>query len=286
MPIANFVFTTTIFLMAKTGFSHNQIHHLLEQKYCEYNAKLFIETDPISIPHRFSKLQDVEIAAFWTAMLAWGNRTSIINSATKLFALMDNSPHQFILQHQDKDLKRLLGFKHRTFNATDTLYFVEFFKEHYSKHQSLEDGFLIQTKNTDIQKHQNTAAFLIAFHHHFFSLPDAPHRTKKHISTPERKSTCKRLNMFLRWMVRKDKNGVDFGLWKRIKPAQLLCPLDVHVERVARHLGLIERKQTDWQTVIELTENLKTFDAKDPVKYDFALFGLGVNQHQPKVDKR
>ncbi len=281
--------------MAKTKFSSNYVHDLLEQKYREYNTGSFIETDPVSIPHRFEKLQDIEIAAFWTSMLAWGNRTSIINSATKLFALMDNAPHQFMLQHQEQDLKRFLNFKHRTFNATDTLYFIEFFKSHYSKYNSLEDAFFkidvrkqtseIREKKMDVRNQKNVESHLIAFHRNFFALPDAPHRTRKHIATPERKSTCKRLNMFLRWMVRNDKNGVDFGLWKKIKPAQLLCPLDVHVERVARHLGLIERKQTDWQTVLELTENLKAFDAKDPVKYDFALFGLGVADNQFKQRK-
>ncbi len=285
MPIAIFVFTIHICTMAKTKFSSNYVHDLLEEKYREYNANSFIETDPISIPHRFSKLQDIEIAAFWTSMLAWGNRTSIINSANKLFALMDDAPHQFMLQHQEQDLKRFLDFKHRTFNATDALYFIEFFKQHFSKFNSLEDAFLIPNVKSEFKNHNNVEQHLIAFHHNFFALPDAPHRTRKHIATPERKSTCKRLNMFLRWMVRKDKNGVDFGLWKKIKPAQLLCPLDVHVERVARHLGLIERKQTDWETVLELTENLKVFDAKDPVKYDFALFGLGVADSQFKPSR-
>lgn len=244
-----------------------KIYELLERKYKEYDSASFIESDPISIPHRFTKKQDIEISGFWIAMLAWGNRKSIIASGHKLIELMDNSPHDFILHHQERDLKRFLDFKHRTFNATDALYFIEFFKHHYTQYESLEDAFVVKLPNTNR---------LTAFHHYFFTLEDAPLRTRKHIATPERNSTCKRLNMFLRWMVRKDKNGVDFGIWKKIKPSQLLMPLDVHVDRTARKLGLIKRKQTDWQTVVELTENLKHFDPRDPVKYDYALFGLGT----------
>lgn len=199
--------------------------------------------------------------------MAWGNRKSIIASGNRLVELMEDAPHDFVLHHQPKDLKRFLDFKHRTFNATDALYFIEFFKQHYSKYESLEDAFIGKSLN----EHR-----ISQFHHYFFSLDDAPQRTRKHIATPERNSTCKRLNMFLRWMVRKDKNGVDFGIWKKIKPSHLLIPLDVHVDRTARKLGLIKRKQSDWETVLELTENLKQFDPKDPVKYDYALFGLSV----------
>lgn len=244
-----------------------QVYELLERKYKEYNSSVFIDTDPISIPHRFSKLQDKEIIGFWVAMLAWGNRKSIITSGNKLVELMDGAPHDFIINHQEHDLKRFLNFKHRTFNATDALYFIEFFKQHYSKYNSLEDAFIVGG---------NQEKRLEAFHNYFFSLDDAPQRTRKHIATPLRGSTCKRMNMFLRWMVRKDKHGVDFGLWKKIKPSQLYIPLDVHVDRTARKLGLIKRKQIDWETVVELTENLKGFDPKDPVKYDFSLFGISV----------
>ena len=258
--------------MKKPVIDSQKIYELLEQKYREFNAAQFIEDDPISIPHSFSKKQDIEIMAFWTAMLSWGNRKSIINSSKKLVELMDGVPHQFMLGHQEKDLKKFLQFKHRTFNTTDTLYFIEFFKWYYKTHDSLEDAFY----NTMPKKAFTVENGLAGFHDLFFSLDDAPQRTKKHIATPVRKSTCKRINMFLRWMVRKDKAGVDFGLWNKIKPAQLLCPLDVHVDRVGRNLGLIKRKQTDWQTVLELTENLREFDKSDPVKYDFALFGIGV----------
>lgn len=206
----------------------------------------------------------------WAAVLAWGQRVTIINKCKELIQLMDHAPYDFIKNHKEKDLKRFLNFKHRTFNATDTLYFIEFFRYYYSSHLSLEEAFISKNKTPDM------GPGLIAFHELFFSLEDYPHRTKKHISTPARNSACKRLNMFLRWMVRKDTKGVDFGIWKKIKPSQLICPCDVHVERVGRKLGLITRKQVDWQTAVELTENLRKFDAADPVKYDFALFGMGV----------
>lgn len=251
----------------------------LESKVNKFNTPEFIATDPISIPHSFSKKQDIEIASFFAAIFSWGQRKTIINKSKELLNLMDNSPHNFILEHKEKDLKRFLGFKHRTFNATDTLYFIHFLLSHYSKNNSLETAFSDDIKSDDSTIEKG----LIHFRKKFFSLPDFPKRTMKHISSPESKSTCKRLNMFLRWMVRKDKNGVDFGLWKKIKPSQLVCPLDVHVERVARNLGLIKRKQTDWLTAIELTENLKKFDPDDPVKYDFALFGMGISDYRLQI---
>lgn len=251
-----------------------ELHQFLERTARKHNNVSFIKDDPIAVPHSLSKKQDIEIIAFWIAMLAWGNRTSIINSGKKLLELMEGAPHQFITQHEDKDLKRFTGFKHRTFNYTDTLYFIEFFKQHYSTNESLETAF---TKSFS-KKEPTTEKALIHFHNYFFSLEDAPSRTRKHISTPARNSACKRINMFLRWMVRNDKSGVDFGLWKTIKSSQLLCPLDVHVERNARFLGLLQRPKTDWQAVLELTETLREFDANDPVKYDFALFGMGANE--------
>lgn len=237
-----------------------------------YNGPDFIEKDPISIPHQFSKLQDIEIIGFWVAMLAWGQRVTIINNANRLIELMDGSPHEFILQHEEKDRARFADFKHRTFQYTDTLYFLEFLQWYYRGHHSLEDAFSRHlTENSD-----TVEPALRGFHELFFSLENAPQRTRKHIATPARNSSCKRLNMFLRWMVRQDDKGVDFGLWTQIRPRQLLMPLDVHVDRVARKYGLIDRKQTDWKTVLELTERLRTFEPEDPVKYDFALFGLGV----------
>lgn len=246
----------------------------LDQKVEEFNNPAFIIHDPVSIPHLFTKKQDIEIAGFWAAVLAWGQRVTIINKCKELFALMDNAPHQFIMEHEESDLKRFLNFKHRTFNTTDTLYFISFFKWYYSLSESLEDAF-VQGLSVDAE---DTEKGLINFHNLFFSLPDFPDRTKKHIATPARKSACKRINMFLRWMVRKDDCGVDFGIWHKLQPAQLVCPCDLHVDRVARKLGLITRKQTDWQTAVELTNRLKEFDPADPVKYDFALFGLGVEE--------
>lgn len=246
----------------------------LDQKVAQYNRPNFIPNDPIVIPHGFSKKEDIEIAGFWAAVLAWGQRITIINKCNELFATMDNAPHDFILNHKESDLKRFLNFKHRTFNATDTLYFIAFFKDFYTQHASLEEAFVkaMQPNDSDIEKG------LIHFHDQFFGLPDAPERTKKHIATPARKSACKRLNMFLRWMVRNDNQGVDFGIWNKISPAQLICPCDLHVDRVGRKLGLITRKQTDWQTALELTANLRRYDSYDPVKYDFALFGLGIEE--------
>lgn len=238
----------------------------LDAKTAEYNRPSFIKDDPISIPHRFFKRQDIEIAAFFAAIFSWGNRTTIIRKSNELMQLMDNAPHQFILGHDEKDLRRLLDFRHRTFNATDLLYFIAFFKHHYTRHDSLEEAFLRSAP----------APALSGFYPYFFSLEDAPPRTHKHIASPEKNSSCKRLNMFLRWMVRKDDRGVDFGIWQKISPARLICPLDVHVARVARRLGLLTRNQTDWQAALELTDQLRIFDKDDPVKYDFALFGLGV----------
>ncbi len=240
-----------------------------------YNQPNFIEDDPIQIPHQFSKKQDIEIMGFWVSMLAWGQRKTIINKAKELITLMDGAPHDFILNHQEEDRKRFLPFKHRTFQPTDTLYFLEFFQHYYQNNDSLESAFAAALTPESETVEQG----LVAFHNTFFALPDAPHRTRKHVATPVRKSTCKRLNMFLRWMVRQDEKGVDLGIWKEIKPSQLLMPLDVHVDRVARKLGLIQRKQSDWKTVLELTEHLRTFAPDDPVKYDFALFGLGVNKN-------
>ncbi|HEX7367818.1 MAG TPA: TIGR02757 family protein [Pelobium sp.] len=288
----------------KLPVKFSDVKDFLDEKVELYNQPNFITLDPISIPHLFDKQEDIEIMGFWSAILAWGQRVTIINKCKELISLMDGAPFDFIMNHQDVDLKRLLNFKHRTFNATDALYFIEFFKTHYSNHTSLEDAFLpfsqqqdfrddfLEVQNDTHKINPSKSEVCLAeklsantvegnlnyFRSYFFSLEDYPPRTVKHVSSPLQKSTCKRLNMFLRWMVRDDDKGVDFGLWKRIKPAQLVCPCDVHVDRVARRLGLIDRKQTDWQTALELTAKLRKFDADDPVKYDFALFGLGVEE--------
>lgn len=257
--------------MARPKFSRQQLFELLESKVEQFNKPDFISDDPVSIPHGFSKKQDIEISGFFAAVLAWGQRATIIRKCKELMIMMDNDPYKFVLHHSTKDLKPFLDFKHRTFNPTDTLYFIAFLKSFYKKHDSLAAAFFVE------ESAENVEEALIQFQQIFFSLEDAPGRTRKHIPSPERKSTCKRLNMYLRWMVRQDKKGVDFGLWKEINPAQLICPCDLHVDRVGRMLNLISRKQTDWQTALELTSNLKRFDPLDPVKYDFALFGMGVS---------
>lgn len=258
----------------------NDLKSYLDDKVGEYNRPGFIPDDPISIPHAYSKKQDIEITAFWAAILAWGQRTTVIRKCKELFAMMENAPHDFILNHTGQDLKPFEQFKHRTFNATDTLYFLSFLRWLYEHHDSMEEAFTIGMKPS----HETIEVGLINFHNLFFSLPDFPPRTKKHVATPARKAACKRINMFLRWMVRRDDRGVDFGIWKKITPSQLVCPCDLHVDRVARRLGLITRKQTDWLTAQELTNNLRKFDPKDPVKYDFALFGLGIEERWGRLD--
>jgi len=254
------------------GKGFDKVKLFLDEKVEKYNRRDFITHDPVQIPHLFSKKQDIEIAGFFAATFAWGQRKTIINKTKELLTTMDNDPYHFLLNHRESDLKPFLNFRHRTFNATDALYFIEFLHWFYSSHDSLEDGFSVLPEDETVEKG------LINFYNLFFSLDDYPQRTMKHLATPERKSTCKRINMFLRWMVRNDTNGVDFGIWSSIKPSQLVCPCDVHVDRVARKLKLIKRKQTDWQTALELTANLRKFDPADPVKYDFALFGLGVEE--------
>lgn len=244
----------------------------LDEAALRYNTPDFISSDPISVPHRFSRLQDREIMGFWAATLAWGQRKTIIQSATRLVELMDNAPYDFMVNHEETDRARFEDFKHRTFQATDSLWFLEYLQQFYRQNASLETAFARHLNATD----ETVENALRGFHDDFFAHPDAPERTRKHVATPARGSTCKRLNMFLRWMVRYDDAGVDFGLWREISPAQLLIPLDVHVDRVARRLGLLKRPQTDWQAVLELTSSLRAMDGTDPVKYDFALFGLGV----------
>jgi len=249
------------------------IKEFLDAKVNLFNRPSFIENDPICIPHLFSKQKDIEVMGFFAAILAWGQRKTIINKCNELIERFDGAPAQFIQEHQEQDLKQLLGFKHRTFNDTDLLYFVAFLRFHYKSFSSLEDAFLIDQQHAQVFSMEQA---LNAFKAYFFSLHDHPIRTKKHISSPAQKSSCKRLNMFLRWMVRKDDQGVDFGIWNRISPSALICPCDVHVDRVARRFGLIASDKINWKTALELTENLKAFDPMDPVKYDFALFGIGV----------
>ena len=266
---------------------HNNLKDFLDAKADLYNRPSFIERDPISIPHRFSRKQDIEIMGFWAAVLAWGQRPVILKKAAELVEHMDGAPYDFVRNHEDSDLKRFLAFKHRTFNATDALYFLHFFHQYYQANDSLEDAFVTVPmgfspsvsdglKPIGTVTNATVESALITFHDRFCCDPFFPDRTRKHIATPTRNSSCKRLLMFLRWMVRQDNRGVDFGLWTRLRPDQLVMPIDVHVNRVARQLGLLTRPQTDWKAALELTETLRQFDPADPVRYDFALFGLGV----------
>lgn len=259
-----------------------EIKKFLDQTLKHYNQYSFIEKDPISIPHRFTQKQDIEISGFFAAVFAWGNRTTIINKCNEVISMMDESPYEFIRYHKEKELKRFLNFKHRTFNATDLLHFIRVLRHHYlegykimgGSEPSLENAFTrgMKKKDADVEN------ALRGFHNYFFSFENSPSRTKKHISTPANNSSCKRLNMYLRWMVRKDDFGVDFGLWKNISASQLVCPLDVHVQRVAKNLTLIESEKADWKTASALTKMLKKFDKEDPIKYDIALFSLGTSK--------
>jgi uncharacterized protein (TIGR02757 family) len=250
----------------------NDIKEFLDRKVDEYNQPSFIKDDPISIPHLFTKKQDIEIAGFFASIFAWGNRATIIRKSKELMLLMEMRPYAFCLNHSSQELKKLFEFKHRTFNTTDLLYFIDFFKFHYAENDSLESAFTKWMRKED----ETTENALQGFYHYFFSLPEIPLRTRKHIASPEKNSTCKRLNMFLRWMVRSDNKGVDFGIWKNISPAQLICPVDLHVARVAGRFNILEGKQVNWDTALTLTGYLRTLDKADPVKYDFALFGLGA----------
>ena len=249
----------------------NELKEFLEEKYDQYNRLSFIETDPVSIPHQFTKKEDIEIAGFLSATIAWGQRPTIIRNAQRLMQRMDMSPHQFIMNAREKDLAPFKDFVHRTFNGTDCIYFIRALAHIYKAHGGLENVFSSTVQRTD----EDLKNAIIHFRETFFSIPH-PARTTKHISNPGDNSSAKRINMYLRWMVRSDKRKVDFGLWKKIKPSQLSCPLDVHSGNVARKLKLLKRTQNDWKAVDELTRNLKKMDPADPVKYDFALFGLGV----------
>lgn len=249
--------------------NRKELKIFLDEKVTQYNNPKFIESDPIQIPHLFSKKEDIEIAGFLAATISWGNRTMIIKNATRMMNMLDNAPHDFIMHYQEKNLENLTNFVHRTFNPTDFKQFIRSLKHIYTNHNGLEPALKIKDNSSNYQ----TA--IHNFKKLFFEVKHE-NRTLKHVSDPLKNSAAKRINMFLRWMVRNDKTGVDFGIWQSHNPANLSCPLDVHSGNVARKLKLLSRKQNDWKALSELDKNLRKLDPKDPVKYDFALFGLGV----------
>ena len=253
--------------MTNTPMTNTGLKEFLDEKYNQYNTPAFIETDPIQIPHLFTVKEDIEIAAFLSATIAWGNRKMIIRNAKRMMELLDNSPYDFIANANINEIESLDNFVHRTFNIVDFQFFIKSLRNIYKNHGGLENVF--SNSFTDIK---NSIANLRKV---FFEIP-YPERTGRHVSNVEKNSAAKRLNMFLMWMVRKDSSGVHFGLWDKIKPADLFLPLDIHTGNVGRKLGLLKRKQNDWKAVAEITDQLRKFDKNDPVKYDFALFGLGV----------
>lgn len=248
----------------------NEIKDFLEEKYLKYNTEEFIGTDPIQIPKQFSDKENIEISGFMAATIAWGQRKTIINNSNKLIKLMDGNPLDFLLNANEKDFRLFNDFKHRTFNGEDCIFFLRSLQNIYKNHDGLE-----KVVTESYKKHRNIKDTLIDLRKVFFSI-EHPVRSNRHFSNVEKKSAAKRLNMFFRWMVRNDNRGVDFGLWQDINPSDLYIPLDVHSGNVSRKLGLLKRKQNDWKAVEELTQKLREFDITDPVKYDFALFGLGA----------
>ncbi|MBL8000630.1 MAG: TIGR02757 family protein [Flavobacteriales bacterium] len=256
----------------RTSTSPKELTELLDAAYERLAAPAFIANDPIQVPRSFPVREDAEVIGLLTATIAWGQRRTIIANAWKLVHLMDGAPHDFVLHASPVELKRLDGFVHRTFNGIDLRHFVRGLRHLYAEHGGIEPAFLEDGRVGDM----GTA--IARFKHRFFEPRHQP-RTRKHVADPSKGSNAKRINMYLRWMVRPDDRGVDLGLWKRITPAELMVPLDVHTGRVARELGLLVRAQDDWKSVVELTENLRKLDPLDPVKYDIALFGLGVEDH-------
>jgi uncharacterized protein (TIGR02757 family) len=250
--------------------TRSQLKEFLDEKAELYQCTSFIENDPISVPHTFSSAGDIEVSAFLVATISWGNRKSIITNANRMMSLMDGSPYEFVTEHHPSDLKRLSSFVHRTFNGDDFIQFVKSLQNIYVKHEGLQRVFTNGFENS------GNAGSAIAYFKKVFEENYISFRTTKHISDPESGSAAKRLNMFLRWMVRKNSKGVDFGIWESIPTAQLSIPLDVHTGNVSRKLNLLTRKQNDWKAVSELDIALREFDAVDPIKYDFALFGLGA----------
>lgn len=258
----------------------NEVSELLWENVRNYNRNSFIESDPISIPHRFLQKKDIEISAFFAATLAWGQRKTIISSSNKLMEIFEHAPYDFISNVTISELKQIPKFVHRTFNSEDLIFFIQFLQNHFRKHDSLETAFFSdKSKDLNAVKHG-----IIHFHEVFFEGHGSV-RTKKHVSTPKKNSACKRLNMFLRWMVRPN-DGVDFGIWQHIDASQLMIPLDVHVHRVALNLGLIESEKSNWTTCEQLTQQLRTLHPSDPTIFDYALFGFGVEERELKNKTR
>ena len=243
----------------------------LNKNVTRFNNQEFIANDPISIPHKFSQKEDIEIAGFLTALISWGNRPAILKSASNMMELMDNQPFEFISSAKDNELKRLTRFYYRTFNASDLLFLVEALKHVY-----LEKGGMEEVATKSFNQTGTAKGLITGLREEMLKAPHLP-RSEKHLANPMKGSAAKRINMFLRWMVRKDGNGVDFGLWKKIPASALMIPLDIHTGRIARQLGLLQRKQDDWKAVEELTSNLRKLDSDDPIKYDYALFGIGIS---------
>ena len=263
-------------IILKKPLEKQELKAFLDAKVVQYNHSRFIESDPIQIPHQFTKKQDIEIAGFLTATISWGNRKSIITNANKMMLLLDHSPYDFVKNHKPSDLEKLFPFVHRTFNGEDFIQFIKSLNHIYQNYNGLEALFSKHAEEFSMQKaiHQ--------FKNHFFEIEHL-RRSQKHVSDPLKNSAAKRINMFLRWMVRDANSGVDFGLWKQLSPSQLSCPLDVHSGNVARALGLLKRTQNDAKALDELDKALRALDNNDPVKYDFALFGLGVFEGFPKL---
>jgi uncharacterized protein (TIGR02757 family) len=252
-------------------FKKSELKEFLDEKFELYNRPSFIELDPISIPHRYSKKEDIEISGFLAATIAWGNRKMILKNAERMMALLNDSPFDFIMNSDEQDLERIEGFVHRTFNSLDLIYFLKALKNIYKTKGGLESIF---------NEHKPDESLKTSIHNFYMLFFELPHskNTERHVSDPFKGSAAKKLNMFLRWMVRSDNHGVDFGIWKKISPSKLYIPLDLHSGNTARSLGLLKRKQNDWKAVEELNSVLSEFDPSDPVKYDFALFGIGVNE--------
>ena len=248
-----------------------ELKEFLDEKVELYNRPAFIESDPISIPHQFTKKQDIEIAGFLAATISWGNRKMILRNANRIMELLDHSPYEFIMNSTSVEMEMINGFVHRTFNSTDLIYFLKALQNIYRYKGGMETVF---------ETYQTSDSLKPAIHEFYKKFFELPHekRTEKHVSDPFKGSAAKKINMFLRWMVRRDDHGVDFGIWENIDPSMLYIPLDLHSGNIARRLGLLTRKMNDWRSVEELTEILRQFDRTDPVKYDFALFGFGVNE--------